>query len=109
MLRDDPEGWGGRAGGRLVKEQAYNMADSWCCTAETNTTLESNYIPVEKDGEHLELSGWAQCNPMNPSKKLAEESVGEMRPKRKAEARCVQEAVTGDSRQEKDTTCHRLL
>ena len=23
-------------------------ADSWCCTAETNTTLESNYPPIKK-------------------------------------------------------------
>ena len=24
------------------------MADSWWCVAETNTTLESNYPPIEK-------------------------------------------------------------
>ena len=92
-----------------MKQEFYNMADSWWCRAETNKTLESNYIPTEKDGEHLELSGGAQCNLMNPSKKLAAESVREMRRKRKAEARCVEEEVGGDSRQEKDSTCPCLL
>ena len=56
-LRDDPEGWAGRAGGRLVKEQVSNVADSWCCTAETKATLEGKYSPIENDGDHLELSG----------------------------------------------------
>ena len=29
------------------------MADSWWCVAETNTTLESNYPPIEKKKKDL--------------------------------------------------------
>ena len=36
--------------GREVQEEGeicMHMADSRCCTAETNTTLESNYPPIK--------------------------------------------------------------
>ena len=42
MLCDDLEGWMGGCGGREVQEAGNTctpMADSCCCTAETNTTL----------------------------------------------------------------------
>ena len=29
------------------------MADSHCCAAETNTTLQSNYIPIYNESEEL--------------------------------------------------------
>ena len=41
VLCDDPEGWDG-VGGREAQEGVIcvtHMADSRCCTAETNTTL----------------------------------------------------------------------
>ena len=42
MLCDNLEGWDGVGGGREVQEGgdiSILMADSHCCTAETNTTL----------------------------------------------------------------------
>ena len=42
MLGDNLEGWDGMGGGREVQEGGdicILMADSYCCTAETNTTL----------------------------------------------------------------------
>ena len=51
MLCDDLEGWGwGGGGGREAQEVqdiCILMADSRCCTTETNTTLLSNYPPVK--------------------------------------------------------------
>ena len=62
MLYDDLEGWVGAVGGSLKREEINiyiyiyihthththtHIADSLCCTAETNTTLQSNYIPIE--------------------------------------------------------------
>lgn len=44
-----PEGWNGDHR-REVQEGADScilMADWWCHTAETNTTFESNYIPIK--------------------------------------------------------------
>ena len=45
MLCDDVEGWDG------VREEAYvyTMGDSFCCAAETNTTLQSTYTPKIKE------------------------------------------------------------
>ena len=47
-------GWE-RVGGRLMREGIYTcvhthmlMADSHCWTAETNTTLLRNYLPIKK-------------------------------------------------------------
>ena len=48
MLCDDLEGWGV---GQKVQERGdicVHAADSPHCTPETNTTLESNYTPIEK-------------------------------------------------------------
>ena len=42
---------GGRRGGREVQERGdicMHTADSLHCTAETNTTLQSNYTPIKK-------------------------------------------------------------
>ena len=38
--------------GKKSKKGAYictDIADSLCCTAETDTTLQSNYIPIKKN------------------------------------------------------------
>ena len=64
MLCGDLKGWGGEWGGRKAQEGGdicKHIAGSCCCTAETNTTLESNYPPMKiflkieqmekKDGE----------------------------------------------------------
>ena len=48
MLCDGLEGWDG-VGGRELQEGrdiCIHIADSLHCTAETNTTLKSNYTPV---------------------------------------------------------------
>ena len=50
MFCDSLEGWDGMGGGREVQEGGdvyILMADSYWCMAETNTTLESNYPPIE--------------------------------------------------------------
>ena len=50
-LCDDLEGWNGGYGGKEAPEGGdvcTCIADSLCCTAETNTTLQSNYIPLKK-------------------------------------------------------------
>ena len=47
MLYDDLE-WMGAGGGRQAQEGrdiCIHIADSFHCTAETNTTLKSNYSP----------------------------------------------------------------
>ena len=49
MLCDNLEGWDGE-GGREVQERGdtgIRIADSLCYTAETNTTLQSNYNPIK--------------------------------------------------------------
>ena len=46
MLCDALEGWGGERGGGDIQERGdicIHIADSGCCTAGTNTTLQSNY------------------------------------------------------------------
>ena len=50
MLCDDLQGWdGGRVAGRLKrKDICIHIADSHCCTTETNATLYSNYTPIKK-------------------------------------------------------------
>ena len=48
MFYDDLEGWGG-VGGRKAEEgegRCTHIVDSHCHTAETNTTLQSNYTPI---------------------------------------------------------------
>ena len=40
-------GWEGDARGRGYGDIHMRMADSLCCTAETNTTLWSNYTPIK--------------------------------------------------------------
>ena len=48
---DDLEGWKGSRGGRDTQEGrdiCIHMAASCGCTAETNTTLQSSYIPIKK-------------------------------------------------------------
>ena len=43
MLCDDLEGWdrgaGGAGGSGREAQEGEGIADSWCCPAETNTTL----------------------------------------------------------------------
>ena len=43
-------GWGVQEGGGIC----ILMADSCCCMAETNTTLESNYPPIKKFFKNIE-------------------------------------------------------
>ena len=38
-------GWEAQEGGNIC----IHIADALCCTAETNTTLQSNYISIKKD------------------------------------------------------------
>ena len=40
------EDWKGGSRGRRL---CIHIADSCCCTAENNTTLESNYPPIKKE------------------------------------------------------------
>ena len=50
-LCDDLDEWHGQgAGGGRFKREGIHMhiADSLCCSAEANTTLESNYTPIKK-------------------------------------------------------------
>ena len=50
MLCDSLDGWDGAGGGREVQEggdMCILMADSHCCMAETNTTMESNYLSIK--------------------------------------------------------------
>ena len=50
MFCDNLEGWDGMGGGRELKEGGevcVLVADSYWRTAETNTTLESNYPPIK--------------------------------------------------------------
>ena len=50
MLCDDLEGKD-EEGGREVQEGGdicTHIADSLCCTAESNTTLKNNYTPIKK-------------------------------------------------------------
>ena len=50
MLCGDLEGWDwGRAGteGHEGRDMCIHVADSLLCTAETSTTLQSNYIPIK--------------------------------------------------------------
>ena len=39
--------WGGE--GSRERGYVYTLSDSHCCTAENNTTLESNYPPIKKE------------------------------------------------------------
>lgn len=49
MLRDNLEGlWDEEVGGRFKMEGKYVYL-SRCCMAETNTTLQTNYLPITKD------------------------------------------------------------
>ena len=71
MLCDHLEGWD-REGGRETRERGYGeicicIADSPCYTAETNTTLLSNYTPIkmlklkkktEEKGDISTRGGW---------------------------------------------------
>ena len=53
VLYCDLDEWeGGGGGGRDVQEGGdicTHLADSLCCTAETNTTLQSSYTPIFKN------------------------------------------------------------
>ena len=62
MLSDDLQGWDAE-NRREIQEESYvwvHMADSYCRTAETSTTLKSSYCSVPKSCPTL-------CNPMNYS------------------------------------------
>ena len=51
VLYDDLQEWDERWGGREVQEGGdicIHIADSLCCTVETNTTLYCNYTPIKK-------------------------------------------------------------
>ena len=49
MICDDLEGWNVEGGGRLMVGDVYILiADSLCCTAETNTILQNDYTPVKE-------------------------------------------------------------
>lgn len=55
MLCRDLEGWDGGEGGREAQEGrdvCIHIADSFNCTAESNTTLQSNYMPIKKKRMH---------------------------------------------------------
>ena len=57
MFYDDLEGWGG-VGGRKAEEgegRCTHIVDSHCHTAETNTTLQSNYMSINKKGNELHV------------------------------------------------------
>ena len=55
-------GWGGREA-QKGRDTCIRIADSQCSTAETNTTLESNYTPIKKN----KLQKMAVCE--RPTKK----------------------------------------
>ena len=60
MLCRDLEGWDGGEGGREAQEGrdvCIHIADSFNCTAESNTTLQSNYMPIKKKKNALRDSG----------------------------------------------------
>lgn len=46
MRYEDLEGWGEGEGGTEGGGVCTQTTDSLCYTAETNTTLESNYTPI---------------------------------------------------------------
>ena len=41
-------GMGGRREAQEGEDICIHIADSYCCTAETNTTLQRNYISIKK-------------------------------------------------------------
>ena len=56
MLCDDLDGWDRRGGGRFKREGiCIYIQPSLCCTAETNTTWESNYTSILKKGKKMSL------------------------------------------------------
>ena len=58
MLCDDLEGWdGGWEGGPRGRGIGIHIADLLHCTAETSTTLESNFTPIKKkkDSERIQF------------------------------------------------------
>ena len=54
MLCDDLQRWDGRGVWGWMRQAqeggdiCVHIADSYCCTTETNTTLQSNYSPIKK-------------------------------------------------------------
>ena len=56
VLSDDLEGWGEARGWKQPQEGGdicIHTADSLRCTAETNTTLESNYLSIKTNKKYL--------------------------------------------------------
>ena len=47
-------------GGRFKRDICICIADPHCCTAETNTTLESNYTPVIRRRILAPCGGWTE-------------------------------------------------
>ena len=49
MICDDLEGWNVGGGGEAQGGDIYILiADSLCCTAETNTIMQNDYTPVRE-------------------------------------------------------------
>lgn len=64
MLCDNLEGWQ-----RAVQEGGEirtHVADPHGCTAETNTTLKSNYTPIKKPIKKRERKKLQQCQSLLP-------------------------------------------
>ena len=55
MLCDDPEGQDGFKGGPKGWSTCIHIADSLHCTAEANTTLQSNYTPIREGKERTKV------------------------------------------------------
>ena len=56
VLSDDLEGWGEARGWKQPQEGGdicIHTADSLRCTAETNTTLESNYLSIKTNKQKI--------------------------------------------------------
>ena len=56
MRCDDLEGWNGGVSDRETHKGGdihTQIADSLCCTEETNTTLRSNYTPIKKNEQKV--------------------------------------------------------
>ena len=61
MLCEDLEGCGGRCGREEQEggETCILMADSCCCTAETNTTLKSSYPLIKNKIKREYSESWS--------------------------------------------------